>query len=532
MKVITILILFLGLSRTMKAQCVKGNCIDGQGKYIYSNNSSYEGHFLKGNQHGKGSLIFKEGHYIGSFKKNKKDGEGRLSYNSGERYIGQFKSNTFYGKGKFVYANGDVYKGHWQDGKKEGLGTYIYVNQDIYVGYFVNDKKSGKGTLTKVDQNSQNGIWHNDILIDMADSNIYQRPSNSISEHFFENCNENYCHEINGRYTYSDGSVYEGMFINNQPQGEGNCKYSNGNQYSGGWRNHGPHGLGVMTFLSGKKYGAEWSYGNPIKQVTDNQLLKAHSEDKPKIKEFNEKIEIFACIIGIASYSHMTSLKYTDDDAYHLYAFLKSPEGGAIKDKNITTLIDDAATKNNIIYELKTITEKADANDVIIVYLSGHGIEGAYVPSDFDGFNNNLPYSDILQIIDASAAKHKVCIADACYSGSMYAAKNINYQGLESYYSQFNSLSGGTAFLTSSKSEEVSLEYSGLRHGVFSHFLIEGLKGKADSNANSVVTIHELFKYIHNGVRAYTNHKQTPTLSGDFNKDMPLSNVRSLYKSL
>ena len=532
MKVITVFILFLGLVNSIEAQCVKGNCIDGKGKYIYSDNSSYEGRFLKGNRHGKGSFIFKEGHYIGLFNKNKKDGEGKLSYYNGESYIGQFKSNTFNGKGKFVYANGDVYKGHWQDGKKEGYGTYIYKNQDIYVGYYVNDKKSGKGTLTNVDQNIQNGIWLNDILIDVADSNIDQKPSSSELKYLFENCNEIYCHEINGRYTYSDGSVYEGMFINNQPQGEGNCEYSNGNQYSGGWKNHGPHGLGVMTFSSGKKYGAEWSYGNPIKQITDNQLLKAHSKEKPKKNEFNEEIEIFACIIGIASYTHMPSLKYTDDDAYHLYAFLKSPEGGALKDDNITTLIDDAASKNNIIYALETITEKADANDVVIVYLSGHGLEGSYIPSDFDGFNNNLPYSDILRIIDASAAKHKVCIADACYSGSMYASKHINYQGFESYYSQFSSLSGGTAFLTSSKSEEVSLEYSGLRHGVFSHFLIEGLKGNADSNNNNVVTINELFKYIHNGVRVYTNSQQTPTLSGDYNKDMPLSNIRSQYRSL
>ena len=47
----------------------------------------------------------------------------------------------------------------------------------------------------------------------------------------------------------------------------------------------------------------------------------------------------------MASYKHMPALQYTDDDAYRMYAFLKSPEGGALKDEQIKILVDDAATK-------------------------------------------------------------------------------------------------------------------------------------------------------------------------------------------
>lgn len=524
MKLFNLLILLFSVTPLLNSQCIKGNCIDGFGKYKFNDKSIYEGKFVNGNMHGKGALTFSEGKYIGHFKKNKREGEGKIIYNTGDSYIGQFKKNLFHGKGKFTYSNGDVYKGHWSDGKKEGYGTYIFNNSDIYKGHFVNDKINGEGILTKANNTHQSGQWYNGTLLfenDKANESI-SNTDNSVQT--LINCNEQDCNNVKGKYTYSDGSYYEGMFVNNQPEGEGICFYSNGSKYTGGWKNHSPHGIGVMTFTSGKKYGAEWNYGNPIRQITDNKLLNFDSAKKKKKSRFDEEVEIYACIIGIASYTHMPSLKYTDDDAYQVYAFLKSPEGGALKDDNIKILIDDAATKNNVLYELKDICDQADANDVVLVYLSGHGLQGSYIPSDFDGYNNSIPYADILSIVDESSAKHKVCIADACHSGSMYAAKSIKTQGLEAYYSNFNELDGGTAFLTSSKSEEVSLEYSGLRHGVFSHFLIEGLKGNADSNNNEIVTLFELYKFIYKNVQEYTNYNQTPTLTGNYNPDMPLSN--------
>ena len=532
MKLINLLLFAIALPSGLQAQCMRGNCTDGRGQYKFKDKSNYEGQFKNGYLHGKGTLVFNEGKYTGQFKRNRRDGEGKIMFNSGDSYIGQFKQNLFHGKGKFTYANGDVYKGHWSDGKKEGFGTYIFKNSDVYKGEFVNDKINGKGTLTKANKIELTGQWYNGTLVSeiQKPNNIIDLPNNSSQS--LRDCNKKDCHNESGRYTYSDGSYYEGMFVHNQPQGEGICYYSNGSKYIGGWKNHSPHGVGVMTFVSGKKYGAEWSYGNPVRQITDNQVLNSAPRQKIQKAEFNDEVDIYACIVGIATYTHMPSLKYTDDDAYQIYAFLKSPEGGALKDENIKILIDDAATKNNVLYEMKNISEKADANDVILVYLSGHGLQGSYIPSDFDGYNNNIPYTEILSIIDKSSAKHKVCIADACHSGSMYASKNIRTQGLEAYYSNFNNLDGGTAFLTSSKSEEVSLEYSGLRHGVFSHFLIEGLKGGADKNQNEIVTLLELYNFIYQGVQQYTNYTQTPTLTGNYNPNMPLSNSYKMVRNI
>jgi len=521
MKFIISIILTLSTVSLLPAQCIKGNCDNGKGKFKYSDNSTYQGQFKNGFRNGKGRLQSHEGIYVGDFIRNLKDGEGKITYPSGDTYIGQFKKGYFHGKGKFTSHNGDIYKGEWSDGKREGQGNLLKSSKENYIGLFVNDQFHGKGTLIKSNQDVVNGIWQNGILISTS-QNTSKASFTANSNTSLIDCNSKNCDNIIGRYKYSDGSIYEGMMIKNLPQGEGICKYSNGSEYRGGWKNHGPHGVGVMTYISGRKYAAEWNYGIPIRQITDNEIIYATS--KKSKTQFDETVEIYACIIGIASYSHMPSLKYTDDDAYHMYAFLKSPEGGALRNENISILIDDAATKNNILYEMNNIAQKADENDVVIFYLSGHGIKGSYIPNDFDGFNDNLPYSDILGIIDNSSAKHKLCVVDACHSGSIALPKSSISQGLESYYSKFKSVSGGTALLTLSKSEELSLEYSGLRHGVFSHFLIEGLRGNADLDEDGIVTIEELYNNLYTKVVDYTNSSQKPTLSGKYNPQMPISN--------
>ena len=233
-----------------------------------------------------------------------------------------------------------------------------------------------------------------------------------------------------------------------------------------------------------------------------------------------------AVIGGVANYKTLKDLSYTDDDATKMYNFLKSPEGGAIPDEQMTILIDEDATRHNIMAALKSTLLKADKNDVIVFYYSGHGLEGSLIPVDYDGFNNRLLNDDIKQIFEKSQAKHKVIFSDACYSGSLLAMKSPINQMMRKYYQSFEATKGGLAFLTSSKSEEVSLEDGGLRQGIYTHFLIRGLNGEADKNRNKIVTVSELFDFVKAGVRDYTGNMQTPVLTGNYDEGMPVAVIR------
>ena len=72
----------------------------------------------------------------------------------------------------------------------------------------------------------------------------------------------------------------------------------------------------------------------------------------------------------------------------------------------------------------------------------------------------------------------------------------------------------------------MSLEDGGLRQGIYTHFLIRGLHGEADTNGNKIVTISELYNFVRQGVRQYTGKLQTPVLMGNYDRQMPVAIIR------
>jgi hypothetical protein len=218
----------------------------------------------------------------------------------------------------------------------------------------------------------------------------------------------------------------------------------------------------------------------------------------------------------------ISCLNYTDDDAYKIYAFYKSPEGGSLPDAQIRLLIDEEATQENVIKALNEVFSKAEKDDVVVFYFSGHGAKNAFVAQNFHYHANSSHYSGLLfheeigQIFKKSPAKHKYIIADACHSGTMTEQAG-------NYYDKFDETKQGFAMLLSSMSEEYSEENSGIRQGIFSYYLIKGLKGEADVNRDQVVSVTELYDYVHENVVKNTNGRQNPVLFGKYDEKLPIA---------
>ena len=265
------------------------------------------------------------------------------------------------------------------------------------------------------------------------------------------------------------------------------------------------------TFFSGK---ANVIFTSPSR--TENVFA---LQDMPKV---------WAVVVGVASYTAMPTLRYSDDDAYQMYAFLKSPEGGALSDNQITLLVDENATKSQIISSLNQKFSAASENDLVIFYYAGHGLEGSFIPYDYNGTESTkLLHKDVQDIFTSCKAKNKLFIADACHSGS--SSENLRgnvKETMDKYYQALAKTSGGTALMMSSKAEETSLENKTIRQGVFSYYLIRGLKGEADFNADDIVSVRELFDYVQTQTRQYTNYRQNPELYGLFDPNMPIGAVR------
>lgn len=479
------------------AGCVKGDCMNGYGVFIYDDGARYEGDFLAGKPHGRGILQFANGNkYLGHWVDSFREGEGRLVFAEGHEYRGSFLRNVFHGFGVMTYANGDRYEGEFQNGRFHGQGTMYYADGSRL------ESRWEQGVPMQGDARSQQ----------------------AITGAFDRNCNLEFCQDGTGNYTYSDGSRYLGEFFKGLPEGQGTTYYINGDRYSGGWKQHAPHGTGTMYYKSGKVLAAEWELGRPLRELPATPAASPSNATPPPT---TAEVKIWAVVVGVAQYQHMPVLRYTDDDSYQVFAFLKSPEGGALPEEQVRLLVDEDATRHNILNAMRDILLRADENDVVLFYFSGHGLEGCFLPFDYDGLNNKLMHEDITGLISQSRARHKLVIADACHSGSLLAMRSGPIDAsLAKLYQAFENSSGGLALMLSSKGEEYSLEDGGLRSGVFSHYLIRGLKGTADFDNNKIITIGELFAYVQQKVQTYTARAQNPILKGEFDYNMPVGMIR------
>lgn len=542
-----------------KFTCIKGTCKTGHGACVFPSGARYEGDFVDGRITGLGVLYYPNGDtYIGNWQNQVRHGKGRFRFASGNEYLGMFDRNVMQGYGVMTYANGNTYEGEWHANMPNGKGTYTLARGGKYVGYFVDGKFEGQGTmyygdgsyyqgewknnlrhgegaLVMADGGRQTGWWQDDQLVEHTPvlteeerAQAYEKDAAYAKSEHLPNCNFQYCSSGKGEYTYPNGVHFVGDFFQGIPHGQATVSYPNGDRYQGQWIQHGPNGKGTMYYANGRVLHAEWERGRPadILLTEPAPVTDASTEVGDPQRQEENPVRVWAVLVGASKYLHMRSLKFTDDDAYQLFAFLKSPYGGAVPDNQISLLIDEDATKEKILDAMRQTFGQADDNDVVFFYFSGHGEQGAFLPVDYDGYNNQLWHQDVRDIIEGLPARHKFVVADACHSGSIFMRRSPAHQILEKYYRVFEHSEGGLALLMSSKGEEFSMEHNGLRAGVFSHYLIRAMRGAADVDYDGIVTVREAYAYVRRNVQLYTGYVQTPILLGAFEDQMPLSVVK------
>ena len=117
-KIVFIFSMFLlGFAIDANAQCVQGNCHNGNGKFVFENGDTYQG----------------------SWKEGKPSGNGRYDFADGAYYRGDMKEGKFTGDGTYIWKDMSKYEGNWKDGKREGFGKFTWVNGDNYYGHWSAD---------------------------------------------------------------------------------------------------------------------------------------------------------------------------------------------------------------------------------------------------------------------------------------------------------------------------------------------------------------------------------------------------------
>ncbi|CAG4994725.1 hypothetical protein DYBT9275_01453 [Dyadobacter sp. CECT 9275] len=248
--------------------------------------------------------------------------------------------------------------------------------------------------------------------------------------------------------------------------------------------------------------------------------------------------QTYAVIVGVSDYlragrpNQVNNLRYCDDDAHLFYSFLKTPAGGSVPEANIALLIDNKASKANILEQLEKTFAKSGPDDRVIFYFAGHGSTGYFAAYDIDLSDpkTNLLHQDIKEAFRKCRAKTRLCFADACKSGSM--KNDVTKQKKELPKKSLEDLESGLVVLMATRSYQNAGENVDIVHGYFTKFLVEGLEGKADKNADQRVTVKETYDYLFRNLTTLPKQGpddkgQTPVIFGKYDPDMTIAHLKS-----
>ena len=340
---------------------------------------------------------------------------------------------------------------------------------------------------------------------------------------FDRNQRSGYCN-----YTYSSGDVFRGSYLRDE-RIYGNYHFKNGTVYTGTFKGGNFDGMGSLRYPDGRIWegifdNGNRSWGGYLSMGGDDLVVDSgFSMSKPFMNEKGSKDvqpRFFAVVVGVADYDgSLSDLEYSDDDASVFYSYLKKAFPEEMSKGKSRLLLNKDATKENVLRALSDVFSQSTEDDYIVFYFSGHGAPGYFCPTDYT--TQKLDHSVIKEAFRKAKAKYRLCIADACFSGSIGSAA----QGNNNSTSSTELKDARIAVIMSSKPSQTSMETAALRQGLFSYYMIRGLRGVADLNKDSYVTMGELFLYVKRAVSEKSRYEQIPVIYGVNLNMIPMARI-------
>jgi hypothetical protein len=200
--------------------------------------------------------------------------------------------------------------------------------------------------------------------------------------------------------------------------------------------------------------------------------------------------ERFALLIGAnVGWANDRPLRYAESDAERLRQVLVEL-GGFPPDR--VYLLRDPSTEEvrSRLSSLRDTLRSLGRDSLVVFYYSGHADE-----RHLHLRGAPLALSELREALGTLPATVRLGVLDACRSGAIVAAKGAGARtGFEVEVEDALKVRG-LALLTSSGADELSQEVRALAGSVFTHHLISGLRGAADSNDDGLVTLAEAWRY-------------------------------------
>lgn len=240
----------------------------------------------------------------------------------------------------------------------------------------------------------------------------------------------------------------------------------------------------------------------------------------------NHNQKLWVATIAVDKYPQLPAQQQLQCCARDAAAFLERVRAGtAIPDDQVLRIDQEQfshsrqPTRENILSELPRFLQQADEQSAIVLFLSLHGAQWQrpgdrrprtfLVPADVNPQRLEESLIDIDWLRELLGrqvrAKTVVVFLDACHSGGIGGLRDtaevspLSTRSIEVMFSNQPPTQANKSIyiLTSCGENEKSLEEpQQLRQGVFTHWLVQGLDGAADANADAIISMDELFQFV------------------------------------
>jgi WD40 repeat protein len=250
-------------------------------------------------------------------------------------------------------------------------------------------------------------------------------------------------------------------------------------------------------------------------------------------------VSLHLLVIGINRYQNPgLNLNFSVPDATGVVNYFQQNGRRLFRDVTITQLIDAEATRLNILAAFQKLRQKAQPQDVVIVYFAGHGDLRAdqwyFIPYELThpetdeeviakGISSGMLSDEAVKI----RAQKFLLLVDACKSGSLLTA----FRGFEDRKALAQlARAAGIHVIAASTKDQIAAEVQELGHGVFTYLVLKGLSGDAVTQASGgAVTVRGLLAYLEAQLpelsRKYKTEQQFP-VSSSKGMDFPLALIK------
>ncbi|MBU8900611.1 caspase family protein [Corallococcus sp. M34] len=207
----------------------------------------------------------------------------------------------------------------------------------------------------------------------------------------------------------------------------------------------------------------------------------------------------FALLVGVNDGgTNRLPLRYAASDARAFGDVLV--ELGGVQPADRILLVD--SDRAGLVEALKRFSDRVKGargagRTEALIYYSGH--------SDEEGLllkNDRFGYSELRKALESLPADVRIAILDSCASGTLARQKGGVLR--PAFLVDASSAVRGHAILTSSSEDEVSQESDRIGGSFFTHNLVSGLRGAADSTGDGRVTLHEAYQFAFHETLART----------------------------